>query len=82
VGESPTAVGFTDKVCVRLIVLAAMFTRATTAVNVAVVAVVVCAELGRGCAAVEAVCAYAQELPNPIANIAVNTIALIFIVTS
>jgi len=82
VGESLTAVGFAGKVCVRLIVPAAGFTWATTAVNAAVVAVVVCAELGRDCAAVGAVCAYAQELPSPIANIAANTFLLIFIVTS
>jgi hypothetical protein len=54
---------------------AAVFTWATTAVNVAIVAVVVCA-------AVRAVCAYAQELPSPIANIAANTFLPIFIITS
>ncbi len=66
-GESSSADGLVGKVCVRLIVPAAVFTWATTAVNVAVVAVVVTAEL-------EAVCAYAQGLPSAIANIAANTV--------
>src|SRR5712671_3467770 len=60
-------------VCVRLIVPAALSIFATTAVNVAVVAVTVTAV---------GVCAEAQELPSPIANIAAITALPILIVTS
>src|SRR5882672_1845376 len=59
--------------CVRLIVPAARSIFATTAVNVAVVAVTVTAV---------GVCAEAQELPSPIANIAAITALPILIVTS
>jgi hypothetical protein len=62
----------------RLIVPATLSTLAAPAVNRADIEGV-CAETV--CAELEGVCAYAQELPSPIANIAANTILSIFIVT-